>query len=74
MTGELITTDEAAKYGLFLDVVPAEDVLQKSVELARKVAQASPVAVRGMTKTLRMRVDDGLERALQREADAQAHG
>ncbi|KAI9019737.1 enoyl-CoA hydratase [Hyaloraphidium curvatum] len=74
LTGELISSEEAAKYGLFLSLHPAEDVVDAGVALARKVAAASPVAVRGMTKTLRMRVDDGLERALQREADSQAHG
>lgn len=74
LTGELISSEEAKDHGLFLSLHPAEDVLDAAVDLARRVAAASPVAVRGMTKTLRMRVDDGLERALQREADSQAHG
>jgi enoyl-CoA hydratase len=74
LTGELISTEEAASYGLFLSLHPTEEVVDAALTLARKVAAASPVAVRGMTKTLRMRVDDGLERALQREADAQGMG
>jgi enoyl-CoA hydratase/carnithine racemase len=74
LTGELISTEEAFSHGLFLSLHPAPDVLDSALTLARKVAAASPVAVRGMTKTLRMRVDDGLERALQREADAQGMG
>ncbi|KXS18728.1 ClpP/crotonase [Gonapodya prolifera JEL478] len=74
LTGDLVSADDAARYGLVLSSVEPDQVVAEAKKIAERIAKASPVAVRGTLKTLRMRVDDGLERALQREADSQAHG
>jgi len=79
LTGDLVSAKEAQErgWGLFLSTVPrdgAKTAVDEALELGRKIATSSPIAVRSMTKTLRMRLlDGGLERALQREADSQGH-
>ncbi|KAJ3394140.1 putative enoyl CoA hydratase [Lobulomyces angularis] len=77
LTGELITAEEARSTGLLLKVVKQSEnhkiLLEEAGGLAKKIISNSPVAVRATLKTLRMKIDDGLERALQREADSQAH-
>jgi enoyl-CoA hydratase/carnithine racemase len=71
LTGEIVSAEEGKDLGLLLGVY--EDVHNASIQLARRIALASPVAVRATTKTLRMRFSDGaIDRALQREADTQA--
>ena len=42
------------------------------MELAEEMSAAAPLAVRTCVRTLRMQQDEGLDRALWREADAQA--
>jgi enoyl-CoA hydratase len=59
--------------GIALSVVPKSEVVPKSLELAEQIASASPIAVQATLRTLRAQVDEGLFRALQREADSQAH-
>jgi enoyl-CoA hydratase/carnithine racemase len=73
LTGEIISGAEAAHLGIALKAEPADNVLPSAMELARRIAAASPVAVRGTTRSLRMRQDVNLDQALQREADSQAH-
>jgi len=72
LTGEPISGEEAARIGLVLEAVAPEDVLPRTLALARKVAAQAPVAVRSCARTLRLAQDEGLDRALWREADAQA--
>jgi enoyl-CoA hydratase len=74
LTGETITGEEAARLGLVLEAVPGapDDVLPRALDLAGRIAAQAPVAVRTATRTLRLAGDDGLDRALWREADAQA--
>ncbi|TPX35116.1 hypothetical protein SmJEL517_g02430 [Synchytrium microbalum] len=73
LTGDLVTGAEAEKLGMILKAVPSDTLLPEALAMARRIATASPVAVRATTKTLRLRIDDGIERALWREADTQAH-
>jgi enoyl-CoA hydratase/carnithine racemase len=71
LTGDIIPAQEAKDLGLLLEV--CDDVQDASLQLARRIASASPIAIRATTKTLRMRFSDGaIERAFQREADTQA--
>ncbi|KAI8929404.1 3-hydroxybutyryl-CoA dehydratase-like protein, mitochondrial [Entophlyctis helioformis] len=73
LTGDLVAASEAAALGLVLRQVEHDHLMAESMALARRIASASPVAVRQTVKTLRMRFHDGaFERALQREADTQA--
>ncbi|KAJ3218359.1 hypothetical protein HDU67_005908 [Dinochytrium kinnereticum] len=71
LTGDLINAKEAQSLGVVLKSVPEGQVLSESLSIARRIATASPIAVRGATRSLRLTMDDNMERALWREADAQ---
>jgi enoyl-CoA hydratase len=73
LTGQLVSGVEAREMGLALAAVPRPEVLERALRIAGEVAAASPVAVQATLRTLRARQDEGLPRALQREADSQAH-
>lgn len=74
LTGELIDGRAAAACGLVLEAVEGEDALMRTaMELAEKIAGNGPVAVRSCVRTLRMESEGELQRALMREADAQAY-
>ena len=73
LTGEVVDGVEAARVGLVAQVSEDGDAaLEDACELAQRMAQAAPLAVRGCVRSLRMKQDEGLDRALWREADAQA--
>ncbi|KAI9168242.1 hypothetical protein H9P43_007614 [Blastocladiella emersonii ATCC 22665] len=73
LTGDIITGAEAKHLGLVLDAAATTAALDESaLSLARRIASASPTAVRMTTKSLRLRVDEALTRGLAREADTQA--
>lgn len=76
LTGDVFSGTEAKELGLVLDTADTpEETVARAVELASKCANKAPVAVRGAVRSLRMLQDSacgGLERALYREADAQA--
>lgn len=46
LTGEMIDANEALKTGLVAKVVPAEALLQETLEVAKKIAALAPVAVK----------------------------
>eukprot|EP01104_Vermistella_antarctica_P009769 TRINITY_DN2542_c0_g1_i1.p1 TRINITY_DN2542_c0_g1~~TRINITY_DN2542_c0_g1_i1.p1 ORF type:complete len:313 (+),score=40.85 TRINITY_DN2542_c0_g1_i1:29-940(+) len=73
LTGETITGEEAKDLGIVVDAVEKEQVLERALVLARSVAAAAPEAVRATVRSLRLQQDVGMEQAIQREADAQAH-
>lgn len=73
LTGDIVDAREAKELGLVLHVYEHEQLENEALRIARKIASASPEAIKATTKTLRMRFEDGaFERALQREADTQA--
>jgi len=67
-----MTGAEAHQAGIIDELLDGDDFLEDAIKVAGTFADNSPVAVRGMTRTLRMQVDVGLEEALRREADEQA--
>lgn len=74
LTGKLIPGDEAVRLGLALEHhLGPEVVVDRALQMADEIAQASPIAVQSTLRTLRARQDSGLPQALQREADSQAH-
>lgn len=73
LTGDVIDGEEALRLGLVAELADTDQVLPKTLALARRMAAAGPVAVRATVRSLRLVADEGLERALWREADAQAH-
>jgi len=70
LTGELITGEQALTEGLIAAV--DDDPVTVAMGMADKIAHQGPVAVRTTARTLRNKLDEGLEQALWREADAQA--
>lgn len=49
-----------------------EEAVAAAMKLASKMASAAPLAVRTCVRSIRMAQDEGLDRSLWREADAQA--
>jgi enoyl-CoA hydratase/carnithine racemase len=73
LTGDLITAEKAKEINLVSQICEDDDLMKESIDLAERIASASPPAVRASLQTLRMRITKGLDAALQREADSQAH-
>lgn len=70
VTGRMIKADEALRIGLVNLVVPAEQLRNKGLEIARSIASKGPVAVR-LTKQIVQRGQDmDLANACQQEAYA----
>jgi enoyl-CoA hydratase/carnithine racemase len=72
LTGETISGSTALKHGLVLETATdGTATLSRALEIAREIAAAAPIAVRSCVRSLRLAQDEGLERALWREADSQ---
>jgi enoyl-CoA hydratase len=50
-TGEYVTSEDAARWGLVNRVVPADDVLPEALALADRIAANAPLSVRRMKET-----------------------
>ena len=71
LTAEMIDAGEAVRIGLVNEIVPADELLERTLALAELVAANSPVAV----QAVKQHVSKGLADAgLAREAEEQAHG
>ena len=81
LTGEAFDADQAMKMGLVQEVVPADQLLERALELARKVAAQAPLAVQATLASARLAMEQGeataraalmeQARALMRSEDAQ---
>jgi enoyl-CoA hydratase/carnithine racemase len=71
-TGRLLTGEEAAVWGLVSYAVDADDVLPRTMELAREIAASAPLAVSATVAALRADLAHEVRRVAQREAHAQA--
>ena len=71
-TGRLVSGEEAAQLGLANYAVAEDQVLPKSLELAREVASCAPIAVRWTKRSLYRNVDWDPVSAAQAEAHAQS--
>ena len=64
LTGDMISAEEALRIGLVDEVVPHEELREKTLELAKKIASKSPLTVRvakeAMRASERMSIEDGL--------------
>ncbi|MGI8783104.1 MAG: enoyl-CoA hydratase/isomerase family protein [Acidobacteriota bacterium] len=72
LTGRLIDAQTALNFGLYNAVVPADQLLEKTLELAREVIANSPTAL-AVTKTLMAHIqghtlDEALAMAVERNA------
>lgn len=58
-TGRVVAGEEAARLGLLQRMVPAEQLLDEALAVARTIAAASPAAISSIRSTLRgARIDD----------------
>jgi len=73
-TGDLVSGEEFTAMGGCLEAVDGdgEAVVKRALELAARVAGSAPLSTRASVLSVRQLQDANLERALLREADAQA--
>lgn len=76
LTGELLTAEAAAALGMIAEVVPEDEVLSRSVELARSLASLPKQAFALTKQRVRATLMPGLTEAFAAalEADKQAYG
>ena len=75
LTGDVVSGQEARALRLVTHVTAdGESAFREAMALAKRISEQSPIAVRATVRSLRMKQDVGLERALWREADAQSYG
>ena len=64
LTGRFLSAEEALFYGLVIKVVPVEFYLQEAIQLAKEIAQMSPVAVQlakeSVNRSFETFLDEGL--------------
>ena len=75
LTGKMFTGIEGLRIGLVNRLSgsnESEEVKRLAREMAEKISSQHPVAVRSMTRSIRLKEDAGLELALSREAQSQA--
>jgi enoyl-CoA hydratase/carnithine racemase len=64
LTGDSISAEEAARIGLINEVVPADRLLERTRELAARIIEKSPIAVRAclasVTRGINLSIDEGL--------------
>ena len=64
LTGEMVTADEAAKYGLVEEVLPPEVLIDRAIAIGELIASKSPVAVAAAKEATRaamsLPLDEGL--------------
>jgi len=71
-SSRLFSGEEAARIGLANRALPAEEVLESGLSLAREIAGCAPLAVRGVKRALAQSEVSGIEDQLTFEASEQA--
>jgi enoyl-CoA hydratase len=76
LTGDMISAEEAERLGLVNKVVPAEELLAASMELARKITKKSPLVSEALKRLVYqgMQVDLATALELERGALVRHHG
>jgi enoyl-CoA hydratase len=69
LTGEMIDAQHAYRLGLVNMVVPAADLEAKTMELANRIAEKSPVALRLAKEAVKTAARSNLDEGLRREVD-----
>ena len=69
LTGEMIDAPTAFNYGLVNYVYPAEELETKTMELANKIAEKSPVALQMVKEAVKFAAKSNLDEGLRREID-----
>jgi enoyl-CoA hydratase len=69
LTGEIINAHTAYNIGLVNAVVPAADLEAKTMEIANRIAEKSPVALRMAKEAVKLASRSNLDEGLRREVD-----
>jgi enoyl-CoA hydratase len=69
LTGDIITAQTAYNLGLINMVVPAADLEAKTMEMANRIAEKSPVALRMAKEAVKLASRSLLDEGLRREVD-----
>ena len=72
MTGEIITAEEACRIGLVNHVTAPQDLMDRTMELARKIAALPVLPVKMMKTSIDSAMNDRLIDTLHRQAAYQA--
>ncbi|WP_136620279.1 MULTISPECIES: enoyl-CoA hydratase-related protein [Mesorhizobium] len=70
LLGEIIPSDEALRMGMVSEVVPDNKVMERALEIARKIAGMSPVAVMQIKEVMLAGMDVSLDTAMALERKA----
>ncbi len=66
-TGAIIGADEAFKLGLVNYVVPAEELMQKSFEIANQIATKAPIAVKLSKEAINIGIESDIDAGIETE-------
>jgi enoyl-CoA hydratase len=69
LSGEIINAQEAFRIGLVNHVVPAEELETKTMEIATRIAEKSPIALRLAKEAVKLASRSNLDEGLRREVD-----
>ena len=69
LTGEIIDAHTAFSLGLVNHVVPADQLEAKTMEIANRIAEKSPIALRLAKEAIRLASRSNLDEGLRREVD-----
>ena len=69
LTGEIIDAKTAYSIGLVNHVVPAEQLQAKTMEVAQRIADKSPVALQLAKEAVKLASRSNLDEGLRREVD-----
>lgn len=69
LTGEIINAQEAFRCGLVNQVVPADQLKPKTMEVANRIAEKSPIALRLAKEAVKLASRSNLDEGLRREVD-----
>ena len=69
LTGEIIDAQNAFAIGLVNHVVPADQLERKTMEIANRIAEKSPIALRLAKEAIRLASRSNLDEGLRREVD-----
>jgi enoyl-CoA hydratase/carnithine racemase len=69
LTGEIIDAQTAFAIGLVNHVVPADQLETKTMEIANRIAEKSPVALRLAKEAVKLASRSNLDEGLRREVD-----
>ncbi|MGH7785078.1 MAG: enoyl-CoA hydratase/isomerase family protein, partial [Candidatus Binatia bacterium] len=69
LTGDMIDDETAYKFGLVNHVWPKEELEAKTMELAEKIAEKAPIALRLSKEAVKFAARSNLDEGLRREVD-----